>query len=92
MPYRPIYPLSSKELEALHTYLAKVTAKGWIHKLELSTSALILFVPKKDKSLYLCVNYCGLNKIIVKNRYTLPLIVEILDWLSGKKLFTKLDL
>jgi hypothetical protein len=51
-----------------------------------------LFVKKKDGSLRLCVDYRGLNKITKKNRYPLPLILGLLDWLRTEKIFTKLDL
>ena len=37
------------------------------------------------------MDYRGLNKITVKNRYPLPLISEILDRASGAKFFSKLD-
>ena len=40
----------------------------------------------------LCVDYRGLNKITIKNRYPLPLVSEMLDRLSRAKIFTKLDL
>lgn len=49
-------------------------------------------VPKKDGSLRLCVDYRGLNKVTVKNRYALPLISEILDRVQGAKFFTKVDI
>ena len=49
-------------------------------------------MPKKDGGLRLYVDYRGLNKVIVKNRYPLPLISETLNRLSGAKIFTKLDL
>ena len=52
----------------------------------------ILFVPKKDRKLRLCVNCRQLNDIIVKNRYLLPLILELKDRLYKAKYFTKLDL
>ena len=36
----------------------------------------IIFAKKGDEILWLCVDYRGLNKITIKNRYPLPLIVE----------------
>ena len=66
--------------------------KGWIRHSISPAGAPILFVPKKDGGLRLCVDYRGLNKITVKNRHPFPLIGEMLDRLQGAKLFTKLDL
>jgi hypothetical protein len=37
----------------------------------------MFFVLKKDGKLKIYVNYRKLNDIIIKNRYTLPLIYEI---------------
>ena len=54
--------------------------------------APILFVPKKDGSLHLCVNYQALNKVTIKDETPLPLIAETLDRFKGAKRFTKLDL
>jgi len=54
--------------------------------------APILFIPKKDRGLWLCINYRGLNKVTIKNRYPLPLINETLDRLVRTKIFTKLNL
>ena len=47
---------------------------------------------KKDGSLRMCVDYRGLNKITVKNRYPLPLISGLFDQLSQAKIYTKIDL
>ena len=55
-------------------------------------SAPILFVPKPNGGLRLCVDYHGLNKVTVKNRYPLPLMSELRDRIDGAKIFTKLDL
>ena len=66
--------------------------KGWITPSTSPAGAPILFVPKKDGTLRLCVDYRGLNAVTVKNRYPLPLITEILDRLVGAKFYTKLDL
>jgi hypothetical protein len=91
-PFGPIYNLSAVELEALRQYLEENLAKGWIVESESPAGSPILFVPKKDGGLRLCVDYRGLNKVTIKNRHPLPLIGEILDRLSGATIFTKLDL
>jgi hypothetical protein len=46
---------------------------------------------KKDGSLRLCVDYWGLNAMIVKDHTPLPLIGEALDRLANAKIYTKLD-
>lgn len=91
-PYRSLYRLSPKESEVLREYLVTNLAKGWIRESKSPAGAPILFVPKKDGSLRLCVDYRGLNAITVKNRYPLPLIGETLDRLAGAKIYTQLDL
>jgi len=52
----------------------------------------ILFVPKKDGSLQLCVDYQGLNAVTTKNCHPLPLIGKMLDRLRRAVIFSKLDL
>ena len=91
-PWGPIYPLSQKELNILRQYLDEFLASGRIRPSKSPAGAPIIFVPKKDGSLRLCIDYRGLNKVTVKNRYPLPLISEIMDRLSGSKYFTKIDL
>jgi hypothetical protein len=39
----------------------------------------------------LCVDYWGLNRITVKNRYPLPLITKSLERLAQAKFYTKLN-
>ena len=38
------------------------------------------------------MDYQQLNNITIKNRYTLPLMLELTDRLKGKKYYIKLDL
>ena len=52
----------------------------------------MLFVKKKDGTLRLCVDYRQLNKMIVKNKYLLPRIDDLLDQLKGASVFLKIDL
>ena len=91
-PYGPLYPLSPAELEVLRQYLQENLEKGFIRPSKSPAGAPILFVPKKDGGLRLCVDYRGLNAVTVKNRYPLPLIGEIMDRVNGAKWFSKIDL
>ena len=91
-PFGPIYPLSESELRVLRKYLDKMLASGKIQRSTLPAAAPILFVPKPDGTLRLCIDYCGLNKITIKNCYPLPLMNELRDRLGKAKFFTKLDL
>ena len=91
-PFGPLYNLLNIKLAELRRYLDDVLAKGWIQHSTSLAGAPILFVPKKDGGLCLCVDYRGLNKVTVKNCHPLPLISETLDCLTGAKVFTKLDL
>ena len=90
-PFRPIYSLSSIELEILKTYIVTIMANGFICPSKSLAGAPILFDRKLDGSLRLCVNYRGLNNITIKNRYPLSLIGESLDWLSRAKRFIQLN-
>jgi len=51
----------------------------------------VFFIKKKDGLLCLVQDYCALNAIIVKNKYLLPLISELVSQLRGARYFTKLD-
>lgn len=91
-PYRPIYPLSQTELAALQEFLEENITKGFIWESKSPAGAPILFAPKKDSSLCLCVDYRGLNAVTVKNQYPLPLNTELMDCVTGAQYFSKIDL
>jgi hypothetical protein len=91
-PYMRMYNMSPAELKVLDTYLSEALDKGWIRESKSPAAAPILFAPKKDGELRLCVDYRGLNAITIKNRYPLPLISELLDRINGSVIFSKIDL
>ena len=90
-PYGPIYSLGPVEFEILKSYFETNLANGFIRALKSPVGAPILFVYKPNDSFRLCVNYQGLNNLMIKNRYLLLLIGKFLDQLSQAKQFTQLD-
>ena len=87
-PYGPIYSLRPVELETLKTYIEIHLKTGFIWSFKSLVGAFILFDKKPDGSLYLYVDYWGLNNLIIKNRYPLPLIGEALNRLGRANQFT----
>lgn len=55
-------------------------------------SARFFFVEKKGSRLRPCIDYQGLNKILVKYPYLLPLAPAALEQLREPKVYSKLDL
>ena len=52
----------------------------------------VFFVAKKDGSKRMVIDYHSLNNQIVKNNYPLPLIINLIDTMGSKKVFTNIDL
>ncbi|SJL03626.1 related to TY3B TY3B protein [Armillaria ostoyae] len=91
-PLGPIYSLLESELKALHEFIDDNLHSGFITPSHLPYGALVLFVKKKTSKLYLCVNFCGLNKISKKDCYSLPLISDLLNSTHSAHIYTKVDL
>ena len=66
--------------------------KGYIRPSKFLWGAHVLFQKKKFGSLRLYVDYRGLNKSIIKNKYSLLIFDELVDQLSGAKKFSKINL
>jgi len=52
----------------------------------------VFFVNKKIRSKRIVIDYHSLNKQIIKNNYLLPLIIDLINSIGSKKVFTKMDL
>jgi hypothetical protein len=82
------YHMLPKELVELKTQLQELLDKGFICPSSSPWGCPALFVKKKDGSLRLCVDYCPLNAITIKNKYPLPCIDVLFDQLAGAKVFS----
>ena len=52
----------------------------------------VLYVKKKDSTLRMCIDYRQINKVTVKNKYSLSRIEDLFDQLKGASVFSKIDL
>jgi hypothetical protein len=80
------------ELAELKKQLQELLDKGFICPSTSHWGCPVLFVKKKDESLRLCIDYCPLNAVTIKNKYSLPRIDVRFDQLVGAKVFSKIDL
>jgi len=52
----------------------------------------VFFVGKKDGKKQMVQDYRYSNEWTIKNNYSLPLILDVVENISTKKVFTKIDL
>jgi len=87
-----IYPLSKNEREEVQNFVEDQLRKRYIRPTKSPQTSPVFFIGKKDEKKKIVIDYFNLNSQIVKNNYPLPLITELIDNMSGKKVFTKTDL
>jgi hypothetical protein len=52
----------------------------------------VIFIPRKDGTQRLCMDYRVLNEVTIRNKYPLPMINDMFDQLRGACVFSKIDL
>jgi len=87
-----IYPLSRTKKEEVQAFVESQLEKGYIQPSKSPQTLSVLFVPKKDRKRRMVQDYCYMNKGTIKNSYPLSLILELIDSMGTKKVFTKIDL
>jgi len=66
--------------------------KEYIRPSKSPQTASMFFVKKEDDKKRMVQNYWYLNQWTIKNNYSLPLILDIIENIGIKKMFTKLNL
>jgi hypothetical protein len=90
--YKTPYRMATLELAELKEHIKELLEKGFIRPSSSPRGVPMIFVPKKDGTQKLCVDYHALNEVTVKNKYPLPRIDDLFDQLRGACVFSKIDL
>jgi hypothetical protein len=90
--YKTPYRMATPELAELKEHIKELLEKRFIHPNSSLWGVHVIFVPKKDGTQRLCVDYRALNGVTVKNKYLLPSIDDLFDQLRGACVFSKIDL
>ena len=78
--------------EEVREFVKEQLRKGYIRPSKSPQTAPVFFVGKKDGKRRMVQDYRYLNEWTIKNNYPLPLILDVLENIGTKKLFTKMDL
>jgi hypothetical protein len=86
------YRMAPNQLAEHKEQLQELLNKGYIWPSASPWGAPVIFVPKKDGTRRMCVDYRSLNEVTIKNMYPLPRIDDLFDQLKGACVFSKIDL
>jgi hypothetical protein len=90
--YKTLFRMTTPELAELKEHIKELLEKGFIHPSSSPWGAPVIFVPKKDGTQRLGMDYRALNEVTAKNKYPLPRIADLFDQLCGVCVFSKIDL
>ena len=84
--------MNTPELVELILQLQELLDKGYIRPSVSPWGALMLFVKKKGGTMRMCIDYRKLNKMTIKDKYSLPRINDLFNQVQEANIFPKIDL
>ena len=84
--------MSKDKRKEVQSFIEDQLRKRYIKPTKSPQTSPVFFVGKKNRKKRMVMDYRSLNNQTVKNNYPLLLIIELIDNIGGKKVFTKMDL
>jgi hypothetical protein len=81
--YKTSYRMATLDLAELKEHIKELLENGFNHPSSSPWGTPVIFVPKKDGTQRLCVDYRVLNEVTIKNKNSLPRIDDLFDQLHG---------
>ena len=84
--------MSREERKEVREFIQEQLRKGYIRPSKSPQIVPVFFIGKKDGKKQMVQDYRYLNEQTIKNNYPFPLILDMLENIGTKKVFTKMDL
>jgi hypothetical protein len=91
-PNKSAYRLTSQENEEVKKQVHNLMDKGLTRESLSPCIGPTVLSPKKDGGWRMCTDSRAINKITIRYRFPLPKMDDFMDFLSGEKFFSKIDL
>jgi hypothetical protein len=86
------YRIPINELVELKKQIVELQSKEFIRPSSSPWRAPMMFIEKKDRTQWMCVDYQSLNEVTIKNKYPLHWIDDLFNQMKGESVFSKINL
>jgi hypothetical protein len=92
LPNKAAYRWTPQENEEVKNQVHDLLEKGLARESLSPCAVPTVLSPKKDGGWIMCTESRAINKITIRYRFPLPIMDDLMDFLSGTNFFSKIDL